>query len=250
MTPAKPRPPRTAQPRYFTFGRVTLAFVLIVALIIAAATFAPTTRWAHGTGYAITAQNAELYPLVPGHVHAILVNSGDRVTQGQPLIQLNDDLPRAALDAAEATGDNDAHLASLRIELSQRTITAPIDGVVYLHRFDVGEYVTPDRALGQVFDPAQWIVRIQLNERMLPHVEQGQTARVFLAAHHQFGSSPMPGTVARIDPVVTPRATGNGVFTVDLAIDPPPDLLLEPGMTAWARIDTGQTTWLRRLLNL
>ena len=46
----------------------------------------------------------------------------------------------------------------------------------------------------------------------------------------------------------TPQATGDGVFYVEIAIEPPESVTFQPGMTAWIEIAAGETTWLRRLI--
>jgi multidrug efflux pump subunit AcrA (membrane-fusion protein) len=218
---APSRPPRTAHRRHFTFGRVTLYFTLLLLSATVFAAVLPVTRWAHGSGYVITARQLELHAPAAGIIGSILCESGDKVNAGDSLVGVDDS-----------------------------TVRSSLPGVVYLHRYQPGDYVQPQDVLGQVFDvESGWIVRLELTERVLGLVEPGQPAEVYLAARHRLGAAPLAARVSRFDPVVTPRATGDGVFTVELAVTLPADGLLHPGMTAWARIDTGRTSWLRRLLD-
>ncbi len=134
-------------------------------------------------------------------------------------------------------------------ELMLRRIHAPIAGTVYFNRFEPGEFVKPDHVLGQVFDRAQWVAKFKLSERQIGHVQVGEPVQVSLAAYPAFRFGYLEGSVGRIIPVVTPRATGDGIFYVEVNLATPPQgIELHPGMTATGYIDTGRTTHLLNLL--
>ena len=82
------------------------------------------------------------------------------------------------------------------------------------HRFEVGEVVKPKDALGQVFDRSGWVVKLDVPERYLAHVHEGQRVQVELASYPNWRHGYLEATVTRVMPVITPRPTGEGVFQV------------------------------------
>lgn len=132
-------------------------------------------------------------------------------------------------------------------EVELRTIRSAVDGVVQLHRFEPGEVVKPDHVLGQVFDISRWIVKLTVPERALAYVRIGQPVRVELAAYPAWRNGDLAARVQEIKQIVTPRATGDGVFYVEAELLDPPAGRLRPGMRASAKINAGRTNWLLRL---
>lgn len=139
-------------------------------------------------------------------------------------------------------------VALYKAQLDQRRICSALNGTVYLNRFEPGEVVKPEHVLGQVFDCSSWIVKLKLPERYITRIRKDQNVRVRLAAYSWWQHGHLKAEVARVLPVVTPQATGDGVFYVEAVIKPDHNLRLHPGMVATARVNTGQTTWLMRLL--
>ena len=133
-------------------------------------------------------------------------------------------------------------------EIALRQVRTPVEGAVYFNRFETGEMVKPEDVLGQVFDRRQWVVKLKLTERQIAHVEVGQEVEVALAPYPTLRYGTLRARVSRILPVVTPQATGDGIFYVEAALEAPEGLQLQPGMSANASIDTGRTTWLLRIL--
>jgi multidrug resistance efflux pump len=141
-------------------------------------------------------------------------------------------------------------LARLEAELELRKIRSPLAGTVQLHRFEIGEVVKPERVLGQVFDRQTWVVRLRLPERYIGEIVEGQRVKVGLAAYASLSQTPLEATVSRIERVVTPRPTGDGVFYVEATIPLHEGVELAPGMSAWAYVNTGKTNWLMRMLGV
>jgi multidrug resistance efflux pump len=134
-------------------------------------------------------------------------------------------------------------------EIEIRKIRAPMGGRIYFNRFEPGEVVKPDHVLGQVFDTAAWVVKIKLSERDMPHVKVGQKAWAALSAYSTMRYGYIDASVSRVLPIVSPMPTGDGIFYVEAAIQPPSDgIQLNPGLTATAYIDAGPCTWYQRLL--
>ena len=133
-------------------------------------------------------------------------------------------------------------------ELELRRVRAALDGTVWLHSFEPGEVVKSDHVLGQIFDQNAWIVKIKLPERHVVNVAKDQPVRVELAARSRWRYGYAWAKISRVFQVVTPQATGDGIFYAEARIENTDDLPLNPGMTAQVRIDTGETSWLYRLL--
>jgi multidrug efflux pump subunit AcrA (membrane-fusion protein) len=133
-------------------------------------------------------------------------------------------------------------------ELDLRKIRAPLSGRVQLHDLEPGEVVKPEHVLGQVFDPSAWIVQLTVPERFIDYVVEGQPVRVELSAYPAWRNGYIFAKVQKVQRVVTARATGDGVVFVEARMDDPSDKKLHPGMSAQAQIDTGRTSYLRRLM--
>ncbi|MAE62957.1 MAG: hypothetical protein CMJ18_01690 [Phycisphaeraceae bacterium] len=134
-------------------------------------------------------------------------------------------------------------------ELELRRVTTPIAGTVYFHSFAIGELVKTADELGQVFDRTGWIVTLKLPEREVAHIRKGQTVSVYLSAYDALRYGTHEAEVTRVDRVLTPRATGDAIFYVEARVTTRDDIELHPGMTVGAYIDTGKTTWLKRILD-
>ncbi len=134
-------------------------------------------------------------------------------------------------------------------EILLRKITSPLNGVVFFHRFEIGEVVKPEHVLGQVFDTGEWVIKLKLPERKITYVQPGQTLEVELAATTGFISRPLSATISRVLPIVSPQATGDGVFYAEATITDFNNLVPQPGMSVRVRINTGRTNWLMRIVD-
>jgi multidrug resistance efflux pump len=336
----KSRPPRN-KPKPRRVRKILMTFVLAVVGAVVLAAFLPATRWAEGSGYVMTDDEAEIRPSVQGAIQDWLVNSGDLVAEDQPVIQLNDKVQVAALEGAQkqqmeaearldhrkkrialadkqreeqvkraeqklklasdqlekmeaaqsqAISERELEEARLKVqvatselkelklssneveeqelemlneqlaaarkkvelcqaELDLRKIRSPLAGTIYFNSFEPGEVVKPEHVLGQVFDRSRWIVKLKVGEKDLPDVKVGQDVEVELSAYSAWGDKSLTARVSRILPVVTPQATGDGIFYIEAELEIPQGLAIEPGMkVSRARINIGRTTWLARLL--
>ena len=165
------------------------------------------------------------------------------------------ELPRAEVMAKQITVLKEGIEAGRKAvtlheaQVSLRQVRAAVSGVLALNRFAIGEVVKPDHVLGQIFDRgSSWLVRLKLSERDISYVRTGQRVRVELSARPSWRYGYLWATVSRITPVITPRSTGDGIFHVEATMDDSGEVVLNPGMSVRAAIDTGQTTWLYRLL--
>ena len=135
-----------------------------------------------------------------------------------------------------------------KAEIDLRQVRSPMSGTVYFNRFEPGEVVKPERVLGQVYDRSAWVVKLKVSEASLRHIKKGQPAEVDLAAYPTLQYGYLDAVVCRVLPVVTPRATGDGIFYVEARLEEQDRVALQPGMSARVQVNTGRTTWLGRLL--
>ena len=188
-------------------------------------------------------------------------NDLDKAKQQLTVAQQGIAAARAALggDPAIETDKHPAVLAALAqrdkaaYDLSQTTVTAPADGVIYqASSFKVGQYVgigTPLFALVETEDT--WI-DANFKETQLTHMKPGQKADVVLDTYpgrtfHATVEAIGAGTGAEFSLLPAQNATGNWVkvtqrIPVRLKLDDAStDLPLRTGMSANVDVDTGVT---------
>jgi len=117
---AKPRPPRTIRRRR-PLRRILLIGLGVVVVLVGLCAVLPTTRWVEGAGYLTTDREAELRPSVEGSIQQWLVGTGQKVQQGQLLIQLNNSVQLA--DYQQADGE----LKSKQAQLEQLLASQQLD---------------------------------------------------------------------------------------------------------------------------
>lgn len=196
---------------------------------------------------------------------AVLVEEGQRVTAGQPLVHLDPDRARLAVAQSEAQMrklENDyqraqklvvqqlvsaASVDQLRydlenvraqyrlatLELSYTTVVAPISGVIASRSIKTGNFVQINTPIFRIVDNSRLEATLNVPERELATLRAGQP--VTLAADALPGQS-FTGTVDRIAPVVD---SGSGTFRVVSAFDGAAHAL-QPGMFGRIRIDYDQ----------
>ncbi len=195
----------------------------------------------------------------------VLVEEGQRVTTGQPLVRLDPDRARLAVAQSEAQMrklENDyqraqklvvqqlvsaASVDQLRydlenvraqyrlatLELSYTTVVAPISGVIASRSIKTGNFVQINTPIFRIVDNSRLEATLNVPERELATLRAGQP--VTLAADALPGQS-FTGTVDRIAPVVD---SGSGTFRVVSAFDGAAHAL-QPGMFGRIRIDYDQ----------
>jgi len=204
-----------------------------------------------------------LHPETAGLVESLLVEEGDRVKAGQPLLLLEHNEQQVELLESEAnlkqaetrfqrTADlfkrglvnqQDFDTASFqleqarlrleraRIRMDQTTARAPVDGVITERFVQPGARVTASTALFELMSLDDMIARVYVPGRHLTVVEEGQPA--YLTSEFLPGRR-FEGWVKRISPVVDPAS---GTFKVTVGVvpgdNPPP-----PGLFVKVRIIT------------
>ncbi|MBO6771400.1 MULTISPECIES: efflux RND transporter periplasmic adaptor subunit [unclassified Thalassospira] len=161
-----------------------------------------------GTGK--SALGVSIYPAVSGEVSDVLVRAGDKVTKGQVLVILNSERERLArnlaavqvkdaeqllaryeqarpLGAVAASEVDSARtaLAEARIQLDQaevdladRTILAPFDGIVGIPQIEAGDRVDSSTVLVTLDNIESILVDFEVAETRFDNVKPGQSVRV------------------------------------------------------------------------
>lgn len=194
----------------------------------------------------------------------VLVEEGQQVRAGQPLVRLDPDRARLAVAQTEAQmrklensyrrsqqlvaqqmiSANDVdqikydlenmraqhRLASL--ELSYTTVLAPISGVIASRSIKDGNFVQINTPIFRIVDISQLEATLNVPERELATLKSGQPA---LLAVDALPGKTFTGKVDRVAPVVD---SGSGTFRVVLAFGS--EGVLQPGMFGRIKIDYDQ----------
>lgn len=194
----------------------------------------------------------------------VLVEEGQQVRAGQPLVRLDPDRARLAVAQTEAQmrklensyrrsqqlvaqqmiSANDVdqikydlenmraqhRLASL--ELSYTTVLAPISGVIASRSIKDGNFVQINTPIFRIVDISELEATLNVPERELATLKAGQPA---LLAVDALPGKTFTGKVDRVAPVVD---SGSGTFRVVLAFGS--EGVLQPGMFGRIKIDYDQ----------
>ena len=124
-------------------------------------------------------------------------------------------------------------LKEARMNLAYADIRAPISGVVMLRQVEVGDMVHPNQEVFAVADLEPLLVRIQVPEKRMHQIREGQEARIIIDS---LPDRRFAGKVRMISPLV-----GRDSGTVKVTLEVPEKLgHLKPGMFARVEIITEQ----------
>jgi membrane fusion protein (multidrug efflux system) len=195
---------------------------------------------AQAVGSLRSRQGVMLRPEVSGRVSRLNFRDGQKVSRGQLLVQLDDQLPQAQLQQAQAelsiananhkrnqelvaqsfisqrSVDESAanvQVAQAKLALAQATvarlrIVAPFDGVAGIRNVNVGDYLKDGADIVNIEDLDALFVDFRLPERLQAKIQRGQPALVEIDA--------LPGrkytaTVQAIDPLVDANGRSVGI---------------------------------------
>ena len=216
---------------------------------------------AQAVGSLRSRQSVVLRPEVSGRVTRLNFRDGEKVRRGQLLVQLDDQLPMAQVQQAQAelsiaranhkrnqelVAQNfisqrsvdessanlqvaDAKLALAQAQAARLRIVAPFDGITGIRTINVGDYLKDGADIVNIEDMEAIFVDFRLPERFQTKIQRGQQAVVETDAlpGRKFGA-----LVLAIDPLVDANGRSIGVRG---CIDNR-QLQLRPGM--FARITT------------
>ncbi|HKK05051.1 MAG TPA: efflux RND transporter periplasmic adaptor subunit [Gammaproteobacteria bacterium] len=215
----------------------------------------------HAVGSLVARDGVEVSSQVDGQIRSINFDSGQTVSKGEVLLQLDDTVDRAALqglvaeqklaeleykrqsrllkqhstsqsayDTARASLDKaKAAVATQRARLSHMSVRAPFSGALGIRRVDLGEFLkagSPIVSL-QALDPIY--VDFSLPERYLAKLSKDQKVLVTVQAHP---GKTFEGAVSAISSEVQ-KATRNVQVRATLANK---EHALRPGMFAEVRV--------------
>ncbi|MBB5520002.1 efflux RND transporter periplasmic adaptor subunit [Amphiplicatus metriothermophilus] len=223
------------------------------AVALARVEFAPVERTLSAIGAGRALQSVELNAEVAGIVAGILVEPGQRVKKGEPLLKLDSraqeialakaraeyaiaktnaerfsglvaDEAASALELEAAQNAYAAARAALRqaeYELDRRTVRAPFDGVVGLVDLDVGDFLTVGARIATVDNVSALLVDFAIPEAASTFVRPGLE---FTASAPAAGGRAFAGTIraidSRIDPVTRTRRVEGVLVNEDQALVP------------------------------
>jgi HlyD family secretion protein len=149
----------------------------------------------------------------------------DRVRAGAAVVaRLQSGARREEILAAEArVAGADAQIATLRKQLEDATVRAPVSGIVTERIAEKGEMLAPRAALLVVTDLDQAWANVFVDEPFVPRLRLGQPASIFTDA----GGDALPGRVTYISPKAefTPRNVQTAddrsrlVYRIKIAVD-------------------------------
>lgn len=200
-------------------------------------TIVKPTNWTPGVeaiGTVSAVRGVDLTVETAGIVKDILFHANQKVEANAVLLQLDDAVERADLEAARAQAALDqtaqaraielqrrgvgsdvtldtaratatasaSQVTKLQAVLDQKQLTAPFGGTVGIPRIDLGQYLTPGTSVVTLQDLETMRVDFSVPEQQLPLLKIDQTVRLGIGD----GEMPFAGTIRGIDPKIDPTS--------------------------------------------
>lgn len=211
-------------------------------------------------GTALAARGVDLAIESGGLVREILFAANDQVTEGQALVQIDDDSERASLAAAEAglgvaetdlrraqtlnsrgvgaantvetseaqTESARASVTQVQTALDSKRMTAPFAGIIGISKIEVGQYVTPGTIFATLQDLSQMQVDFAVPEQQISALVLGRE----IAVATEVGDFSAKGRIIAIEPRIDPSSR---LVSVRAEVDNPEGKLF-PGQFLRVRI--------------
>ncbi|MBR9858022.1 MAG: efflux RND transporter periplasmic adaptor subunit [Gammaproteobacteria bacterium] len=206
-----------------------------------------------------------------GVVRVIHFESGQKVSTGDILLELDADVEKAnlrsaqgrlpavkanlermrqlfargsvskgQLDEAEANyRELQGQVDSLKAVIARRTIRAPFDGVMGIRNAFLGQYLNAGTDIARLEDISQFRIRFTIPQTRIADIAVGQTLNIFVDAYPE---TPFEGEITAIEPQVNPES---GVVQVQASI-PNKEGKLRSGM--FAKLDVQLPTLKEQIL--
>ena len=215
------------------------------------------------TGVALADQDVLVAAEESGMIEEILVEKGARVSAGEPILRIDDDVLQAQvaqaraqaelaqqtwerrkrlweddrvgseiayLEARFAAEQTAANLEGLEARLARTVIRAPFDGVLDERRVEIGSMVSPGQTVARVVALARVKVAAGVPERYAPDVRTGGRATVYFDV---LPGEAFPATIAYVGSSVSPQ---NRTFLIEIGMANPRSLV-KPEMVANVVVD-------------
>lgn len=210
------------------------------------------------TGVAQANQDVTVSAEESGVIREILAEKGSFVTEGQPLLKIDDGVLSAQVDQARARAElaaqtwerrerlweedrvgseiayleaksaaeeSAANLAGLERRLERTTVRAPFDGIFDERSVEVGAMVSPGQTVGRVVALSTVKVEAGVPERYAPDVRPGSRATVHFDV---LPGEEFPATIEFVGSSVNPQ---NRTFPIEILMDNP-RRVVKPEMVA------------------
>ncbi|WP_292861994.1 efflux RND transporter periplasmic adaptor subunit [Mesorhizobium sp.] len=200
-------------------------------------TIAKPANWTPGVeaiGTVRAVRGVDLTVEVSGIVKEIPFHANEKVASNAVLLQLDDAVERADLEAQKAQAALDqvsltraieltkrgvgsdstldsaraaasasaSQVTRLQAVLDQKQLTAPFAGTVGIPKIDLGQYLSPGTSVVTLQDLDTMRVDFSVPEQQLPLLKIGQTVRLGLGG----GDMPFAGAIRGIDPKIDPSS--------------------------------------------
>ncbi|MGX5826284.1 efflux RND transporter periplasmic adaptor subunit [Mesorhizobium sp. 43Arga] len=200
-------------------------------------TIAKPSSWTPGVeaiGTVRAVRGVDLTVETAGIVKEISFHANEKVAANAVLLQLDDAVERADLDAQKAQAALDqvsltraieltrrgvgsdstldtaraaasasaSQVTKLQAVLDQKQLTAPFAGTVGIPKIDIGQYMAPGTAVVTLQDLDTMRVDFSVPEQQLPLLKIGQTVRLGLSG----ADMPFAGAIRGIDPKIDPSS--------------------------------------------
>ncbi|QND57029.1 efflux RND transporter periplasmic adaptor subunit [Mesorhizobium huakuii] len=200
-------------------------------------TIAKPSSWTPGVeaiGTVRAVRGVDLTVETAGIVKEIPFHANEKVAANAVLLQLDDAVERADLDAQKAQAALDqvsltraieltrrgvgsdstldsaraaasasaSQVTRLQAVLDQKQLTAPFAGTVGIPKIDLGQYLSPGTAVVTLQDLDTMRVDFSVPEQQLPLLKIGQTVRLGLSG----ADMPFAGAIRGIDPKIDPSS--------------------------------------------
>ncbi len=185
-------------------------------------------------GTSLSARGVDLAIESGGLVREILFAGNDAITEGQSLVQIDDDSEKAALAAAQAglgvaqteakrastlsergvgaantveaaqaqVESARAQVAQVQTALDAKRLTAPFAGVIGIPQIEVGQYVAPGQIYATLQDLGQMRVDFAVPEQQIAALKLGGA----VAVASEVGGFKAEGSIIAIEPRVDPNS--------------------------------------------
>ncbi len=200
-------------------------------------TVANPSNWTPGVeaiGTVRAVRGVDLTVETAGIVKEVTFHANDKVAANAVLLQLDDAVERADLDAQKAQAALDqvsltraieltkrgvgsdstldsaraaasasaSQVTRLQAVLDQKQLTAPFAGTVGIPKIDLGQYIAPGTSVVTLQDLDTMRVDFTVPEQQLPLLKIGQTVRIGLGGDDK----PFAGAIRGIDPKIDPSS--------------------------------------------